>query len=215
MKKMTVDYRVLGCLRTNTYFLINEETSETIVVDPADSAEYIMSQFEFRGYKMAGILLTHGHFDHTYGAEHLRKLSGTKIYAYESEKKLLEEPELNGSQSWAAATSCKADVFLKDGEEFELAGFKFKVLHTPGHTAGSCCYYCEEEEALISGDTLFKETFGRTDLPTGSLTALIKSLRNILFKLPPETDVFPGHGDFTTIEYELRHNPVSREKIRM
>ena len=209
MGKLDVQYRVLGLINTNVYFLVNKETKEALVVDPADSAEYIMKQFELRGYKLCGILLTHGHFDHIYGAEHLRKLSGAKIYAYKNEADVLADPFVNRSQVWADAYTVKPDVLFEDGQEVEMAGMKFRVLHTPGHTHGSCCYYFYEDDALIAGDTLFYESYGRTDLTTGNQDAIIHSLRDILFKLPPQTAVYPGHGDFTDIAHELDYNPIA------
>lgn len=210
MGKMEVTSRTLGMLYTNTYFLVNTETKEAIVVDPADSASYIVNQFELRGLKCVAILLTHGHFDHIYGAEPLRNLTGAPIYAYEGEKNLLSDSYLNRSKVWADEVTVKPDKWFKDGEEVTLAGLKFKVLHTPGHSEGSCCYYFEEEKTLIAGDTLFRESFGRTDLSTGDMFQLVNSLKEIIFKLPPETIVFPGHDSFTTIEHELKYNPIAK-----
>lgn len=209
MKKLEIEYRVLGMISTNTYFLINKETREALVVDPADSAEYIMKQFELRGYKLCAILLTHGHFDHIYAADRLRELSGAKIYAFEAERALLADPYMNRSVAWADAMTLIPDEFFADNQKVTLAGLDFTVLHTPGHTAGSCCFYFEDEEVLISGDTLFRETFGRTDLSTGSQAAMYTSLKR-LFALPPATAVYPGHEEFTTIEHELRFNPAAR-----
>lgn len=210
MRKMKIEYRVLGMFQTNTYFLINEETQETIIVDPADSAEYIAKQCELRGYKITAIIFTHGHFDHIYASKQLRELTGAKIYAFEGEKRLLTDDDLNRSKVWASSYTVDVDEYLKEDVEYELAGLKFRIIATPGHTEGSCCLYFEEEKTLMSGDTLFCETYGRTDLPTGSFPALITSLREKVFKLPKETRVYPGHDKLTTIENEILYNPASR-----
>ena len=101
----------------------------------------------------------------------------------------------------------KADVLLEDLEVFEAAGFSVQMIHTPGHTKGSCCYYFKDEDVLMSGDTLFCESVGRSDLPTGNGTDTIRSLHRLLQSLPDETEVFPGHGGATTIEHEKRYNP--------
>lgn len=208
MGKLDVQYRVLGLLNTNTYFLINKETNEGLVVDPADCADYIVNQFKLRGYKLRGILLTHGHFDHIYAVNELRDKAGVPVYAYTSEAALLADDYFNRSSVWAEGMTVVPDVLLTDGQELELAGMNFKVLHTPGHTEGSCCYYFPEDNTLIAGDTLFFESYGRTDLSTGSGSSMLHSLRDILFKLPPETEVYPGHGEPTTIEHELKYNPA-------
>ena len=208
MANLQIAYRVLGVIGTNVYFLINTQTNQTILVDPADNAEYILDQCELRDYYLAGILLTHGHFDHIYAINDLKKHRDIPVYACAAEEKLLGDPQLNRSAAWAKPYTVKADVLLADGQEFDLAGFHIKMIHTPGHTAGSCCYYLEDDGVLISGDTLFRESYGRTDLETGSQDAIAKSIKEKLLVLPPAVQVFPGHEDFTTIEHEQKYNPI-------
>lgn len=208
MAYLQIAYRVLGVIGTNVYFLINTETNQTILVDPADSAEYILDQCEMRDYYLSGILLTHGHFDHIYAINDLKKHRDIPVYACAAEEKLLGDPDLNRSKVWAEAYTVKPDVLLTDGQEFDLAGFHIKMIHTPGHTAGSCCYYLADDKVLFSGDTLFSESYGRTDLETGSQSAITQSIREKLFKLPADVQVYPGHGDFTTIGHEQKSNPI-------
>lgn len=206
--KMEIQYRVLGTIGTNVYFIVNKETRETLLVDPADNADYILEQCRMRDYHLVGILLTHGHFDHIYAIPDLRKSLDVPVYAYSEEAKLMEDPWMNRSQAWAESISVKPDVLLSDHQELTLAGFRIQVLHTPGHTAGSCCYYFEDEKVLISGDTLFCESYGRTDLDTGSYSAILKSLKEKLLVLPDDVDVYPGHMDVTTIGHEKKYNPA-------
>ncbi len=209
MSKLLIQYRVLGSIGTNVYFLLNQETNQVILVDPADDAEYIVDQCRQRNYEPAAILLTHGHFDHIYAVNDLRKAwPGVKVYAYEGEKKLMGDPWMNRSKVWAEPVSVQADVWVKDHEILELAGFSIEVIHTPGHTSGGCCYYIADEKTLISGDTLFHESYGRTDLDTGSESAIFRSIQEILLKLPDDVNVYPGHMDMTTIEHEKKYNPA-------
>lgn len=208
MSKLEIQYRVLGTIGTNVYFLINKETRETLLVDPADNADYILDQCRLRDFKLVGILLTHGHFDHIYALNDIKAKVDVPVYAYVDEAAVLGDAWQNRSSAWAQPMTAKADVLVKDREILELAGFKIKVLHTPGHTSGSCCYYFEEEKVLISGDTLFCESYGRTDLG-GSNTAMMRSLREILFLLPDDVEVYPGHMDSTTIGHEKVYNPAA------
>ena len=208
-ENIELSYRVLGSIGTNVYFLINRTTRETVLIDPADDADYILDQARLRNYKICAILLTHGHFDHIMASDAVRKALGVKIYAYKDEEKILSDPYRNRSANWATAYTVKPDVWLTDGEELTLAGFKIRVIHTPGHTCGSCCYYLFEDGVLFSGDTLFCGSYGRTDLPTGSESEMAGSIQKLLSTLPEETDVFPGHMDRTTIGYEIKYNPLS------
>ena len=130
-----------------------------------------------------------------------------KIYAGEAEKKFLLDTKNNLSKAMGCPVTVIADVYLKDGEELDLDGIRIKVLATPGHTAGGVSYYFPEGGFLICGDTLFQESVGRTDFPTGSMSTLVRSVKEKLFTLPEDTVVYPGHGDSTTIGHEKKYNP--------
>lgn len=205
--KLAIRMMVLGPVQTNCYFLINEDTKEVLVVDPADRAQKIIEWINSEGLKPVAILLTHGHFDHIMGVAGVKKEYNIPVYASKDEVEVLSNPQVNVSTMMGAYLSMKADVLFADGDVLELAGMKLKVISTPGHTIGSVCFYIEEEKVLISGDTLFEASVGRSDFPTGSSRQLIDSIKTRLFVLPDDTDVFPGHGGTTSIAYEKAHNP--------
>lgn len=217
MADIKIGRMVLGILHTNCYFLYREGTADAIVVDPADGGAYIVNMLEQNGFRVAGILLTHGHFDHTLGCEELRAIANevaakngeepVKVYACEPEKEILNNAHLNLSTEFYDPYTTDADVYVKDGEEITIAGMTCKVLATPGHTVGGCCYYFEEVGFLLSGDTLMQESVGRTDFYSGSMRALVRSIKEKLFILPDETIVYPGHGGSTTIGDEKKYNP--------
>lgn len=198
---------VLGPVQTNCFFLINEDTKEVLIVDPADRALRIIEWINSEKLKPVAILLTHGHFDHIMAVEAVKKEYGIPVYASKDEVEVLAKPHLNVSTMMGIRLSMQADELFKDGDILELAGMKLKVIATPGHTIGSVCFYIEEEKMLISGDTLFCASVGRTDFPTGSSRQLVESIKTRLFVLPDDTSVFPGHNDMTSIGYEKLHNP--------
>ena len=197
----------MGMCQTNCYFVYEEGKDRVLLFDPADKGSYIYSALKDKGFTVGAILLTHGHFDHIWGVEEIRELSGAKVYAYEKEKELCEDASLNVSKGAGRACVVKADQYVKDGGEITEAGITCRLLATPGHTSGSCCYYFEADKILISGDTLFQESVGRTDLPTGSMGTLVRSVKDKLFPLPDEVKVYPGHGEATTIGHEKKYNP--------
>lgn len=207
MANLKVGRLMLGICQTNCYFVYQEGEKDAIFFDPADKGDYIYEALKEKGFRVAGILLTHGHFDHIWGTNKLRELSGAPIYAYEAEKALCEDAVTNVSEQVGRAYTVIPDGYLKDNEEITIAGITCKLLATPGHTVGSCCYYFEEDGILISGDTLFQESVGRTDLATGSMGALIHSIKERLLVLPDEVKVYPGHGETTDIGHERKYNP--------
>ena len=208
---------VLSSFGTNTYFLYREGTGKAIVVDPANEGTKIYAALFKHDLKVEGILLTHGHGDHIWGLDALKGavnrerlekgLEPAKVYALEAEKELLGNAEKNVSAMFGRPCSVVADEWLKDGQELSLADMTLRVIATPGHTAGGCCFYIQEAGFLISGGTLFCLSVGRTDFPTGSMSTLVRSIRDKLFCLPEDTKVYPGHGESTTIGYEKENNP--------
>lgn len=206
MGKVKVDYKVLGMVSTNCYFICNEETKETVIIDPADNYNAIAGVIESKGYIPKAVFLTHGHFDHILAAREICDKYQIKCYVYEEEKELAQDPDANLSTSFMGPFTLRADKTFSDNQEAEIAGIHFKVLHTPGHTKGSCCYYIADEGILISGDTIFNESVGRTDFPTGNASTLLQSIRDRIFVLPDDTRIFPGHGSETTVGYEKVHN---------
>ncbi len=194
-------------LATNCYFVYREDSKEVIFFDPADNGGRIYDKLTERGFVVKAICLTHAHFDHIWGLAELAEKTGAPVYALDKEKPLCDDPEMNVSARFGRVVTAKVDHYLQDGDKLEIAGLTAKVISTPGHTAGSCCYYFEEAGILVSGDTLFLESVGRDDFPTGSGGELFRSIRDILFALPDDTKVFPGHGDSTTIGHEKKYNP--------
>lgn len=212
MNKLVVGCIVLGRLETNCYYLYREGGSEAIVVDPPLHADQIHVTLMEKGLIVKAILLTHGHFDHIMGVNELKEIcEGATVYASKKEIPLLTDPSLNHSRLIGKEYKVNADVLLSDGDEAEISGMKFRMIETPGHSVGSCCYYFEEDNVLISGDTLFFESVGRTDFPTGSAGDLRTSISEKLWKLPNDTAVYPGHGDFTSIGHEKEYNPYCCE----
>ena len=192
MANLKIGRITMGSCATNCYFVYREGEKKVLFFDPADQGEYLYEALTKKGFEISAILLTHGHFDHIWGAQKLRALSGAKICACREEEALLLDADMNVSEMAGRACTVKANEFFADGQEM---------------TAGSCCYYFEEDGILVSGDTLFQESVGRTDFPTGSFSEIVRSIKEKLFVLPDEVKVYPGHGETTTVGSEKIHNP--------
>lgn len=208
------DFRIktypVGQIGTNCYIIFREHLKKAVIVDPGDEGAYILEQCGKLSVTPEAILLTHGHFDHIMAVEEIRQaFPEVVVYAGEKEKMLLKDPSVNLSTSIGRPCSLEADRYVTDGEIIDLSGILAHVIATPGHTEGCVCYYMKEEDVLISGDTLFLESLGRTDLPTGDQLKIISSIRGKLFPLPGDTMVYPGHGSVTTIGHEKSYNPVA------
>ena len=204
---MKIEKFVTGIISTNCYLVINEETKQTVVIDPAACPSYLMGHMKSEGLQVEAILLTHGHFDHIMGIDDLRREFPVPVYVHEGDRETLLDPALNLSSSYTDGYTFDGADYIRDGQRLELAGFSFQVIHTPGHTPGGVCYYLESEGVLFSGDTLFQNSVGLTDFPNSSMSDLIRSLREKVMKLPDDVKVYPGHMGETTIGHERKYNP--------
>lgn len=207
MTPLRVEQYVVGPVQTNCYFAINDETKEVLIIDPGASGKRLAEIVEKEKLNPVAILLTHGHFDHAGAAAELAEHFHIEIYAEEHEKETLENPALNLSGWEGKETAYHADQYLKDEQEIDLAGFHIRVLFTPGHTVGGCCYLFPYQNAVFAGDTLFAQSVGRTDFPKGSAAQLIRAIEEKLLVLPDDVTVYTGHNEITTIGTERMYNP--------
>ncbi len=188
---------------TNCYIVQDEKSKETMVIDAAGDVDKIIEMLDILQAKLKYIYLTHCHGDHIGGVKELKEKYGGKIVAQRLAAENLRDPNINlttyiGDKGLTIDTDARVD----DNDLIHLGELEFRVIHTPGHTSGGSCLYCEKEQLLFSGDTLFRGTWGRTDVPTGDFEAVIKSITKKLMILPDETIVYPGHGKSTMIREE-------------
>nr|WP_308422698.1 MBL fold metallo-hydrolase [Paenibacillus abyssi] len=206
---MNIETFVLGPLQTNAYLITEESGKHAIVIDPGMNPKKLLERIRERGVQVEAILLTHAHFDHMGGVEEVRKACGCPVYIHDLEADWLTDPRKNGSMRWSDVTeplsTGPAEYALDEGQVLKLIGLEFRVSHTPGHSPGSVSFLCGTH--LFSGDVLFRQSVGRTDLPGGSERDLFDSIRGKLYKMDPQVRVYPGHGPQTTIGYEMINNP--------
>ena len=213
MSDIKIGRMMLGAVQTNCYFIYREGTNRVVFFDPADSGSYIYEQLKNRGFEVGAIYLTHAHFDHIWGCNELKDLSGAKVYAYEDERKLCEDSTANVSAQAGRPYTVRVDEYLRDGQVCTEGDISFRVIHTPGHSEGGVCYELPEERILFSGDTLFQGSYGRTDGPDGDYEEILRSLAKLFTELPGNTSVLPGHEGETTIEEERNGNPAVQDLL--
>ena len=204
----------VGSYCANCYILYCEETLKAAIIDPAGQEEGILELLKEKNLKLKYIINTHGHVDHIAANGAIKFATRALILIHKEDAPLLEKYDKNLSIFFEkeAASSGIADEFVNDGDIIEFGNVKLKVIHTPGHTSGSICLYNEQEKVLISGDTLYDESIGRTDFPGGCYETMVKSVKEKLFILPDETVVYSGHREVTTIGYEKENNSFSFKK---
>lgn len=203
---MKIHSMSLGELGTNCYIVYNED--DALIVDPGGDPEKVIDFLEHQDVSPHAILLTHAHFDHIGGVDALRKHFNIDVYLHENEAAWLEEPHLNRSTAFTRkeVRTARPDHLISPGN-MKLSTFEFDVIHTPGHSPGSVSFIFKDEGFIISGDVLFQQGIGRTDLPGGSMEQLENSVRQKLYLLDDHYIVYPGHGSYTTIGAEKIHNP--------
>ncbi|MBI1920447.1 MAG: MBL fold metallo-hydrolase [Geobacter sp.] len=199
---------VVGALGVNCFILGCDETSEALVVDPGADAERILPVVAKLGLRVTTVVNTHGHFDHVGGNRRVLEATNAELLIHEADALYLQRAVVTAARYGVVAEDSPAPSrFLTDGMTINFGRKSLQVLHTPGHTQGGCCLYLASEGMVITGDTLFADSVGRTDLPGGSHEQLIASITGKLLSLPDETKVYPGHGPSSSIGHERRHNP--------
>ena len=205
---MQIEQYMVGPLGTNCYLLTCKKTGVSALVDPGGISAGIVAAVKKASVEK--ILLTHGHFDHTEGVPHFLETTGASLYIHEHDAALLTDDRLSGAMLFGTPVKIDAEpVLMGNGDTITVGEESVRVIHTPGHTRGSVVFVCGNE-CVLSGDTLFRMSVGRCDLPGGDYTSLIRSLATLFKALPDEMPVYPGHGEATTIGFERRANPFLR-----
>jgi hydroxyacylglutathione hydrolase len=201
----------VGALKCNCSIFGDETSGEAVVIDPGDEIGRIASVLEKHRLRVTAIIVTHAHIDHIGGAEKLKALTGAPVYMNSNDRELYDQIDTQ-AQWLGVATPFKTDIDVnaREGETVNLGAAEFQVLDTPGHTQGSISVWIPSENKLVAGDTLFLDSIGRTDLPGGNPTQILRSIHDKLLPLDDAVVVIPGHGPNTTIGRERRRNPFLR-----
>lgn len=205
---MEIKVFVEGPVDANNYLIIDEKSKEAVLIDCSSGRQEFINSIKNSGVKLKYILLTHGHFDHILGVDKFKEVFGTDAYIAKED---IEQVELTPKFMPILAGIESVEIksihnYLKDGDIIKVGDIEIKAIATPGHTPGGMSYLIGDK--LFSGDTLFHRSIGRCDFPGGSLETIIKSIKEKLFTLPDDTEVFPGHGEKTTIAYEKKYNEI-------
>lgn len=203
---------VVGLFQENCWVVGSRRRGEAVVIDPGDEPEEILALARDMGVKITRVLASHAHLDHIMAARAIVEATGAPFLLHASDLPIADYLP-RAAQMWLGHEVPPAptpDAFPVDGQDVEVAGVTLRVMHTPGHTPGSVSLYAAEAHLLFSGDTLFRESIGRTDLPGGDTEMILNSIRQKLYSLPDETRVLPGHMQETTIAHERAHNPFVR-----
>ena len=196
---------ISGPLEVNCYLVYDTETMRALIADPGEDGGHVIKEIESGGFIPEMLVNTHGHYDHIFSDELIRKRFSIPLAAHIDDLPMLADPQKNGSAFYSAPAAIKPpEIILTDGQKVELSFASFTVIHTPGHTKGGICLLFDK--FIITGDTLFAGTIGRTDFPYSSHEDMMNSLEKIK-RLDPSLEVYPGHGSRTTLANELRHNP--------
>jgi hydroxyacylglutathione hydrolase len=198
----------VGMLQCNCSIFGDETTRQAIVVDPGDNIDEIQAILDRHRLTVTAIVITHAHIDHIGGAAKLKQATGAPVHMNQNDAELYAH--LDEQAAWLgtkAPLRTSIDVDLRDSDVVKLGNTDFHVLHTPGHTQGSISVWIPAENKLVAGDTLFRDSIGRTDLPGGDGRQILRSIHEKLLTLPGEAVVIPGHGPNTTIAREKHHNP--------
>ncbi|MCW5980434.1 MAG: MBL fold metallo-hydrolase [Bryobacteraceae bacterium] len=197
----------VGMLECNCSIFGDEQTREAIVIDPGDNIDDIREMLARHSLRVKAIVITHAHIDHIGGAARLKALTGAPVYMNANDKALLDH--LDVQASWLGMDlpeRTEVDSDLRDGDRLTVGATELNVLHTPGHTQGSVSLWIPAENKVVAGDTLFRDSIGRTDLPGGNGRQILRSIRERLLPLPEDAVVIPGHGPSTTIGREKEFN---------
>lgn len=202
---MIIKQFVLGAIENNNFLLIDDISKEAVLIDCTQESSEIENALSEHNAKLKFILLTHGHFDHVLGVNYFRNKYNCQVLLHEADKELVEHmPEFARNFGLPPAQAQKVDGFVKEGDVINFGQHEIKVIHTPGHTQGCVCYLINDD--LFSGDTLFYECVGRTDLPGGNFKQIVSSIKEKLFVLDDNIKVYPGHGPTSTIGHEKENN---------
>ena len=196
----------MGPLATNCYLLGCRETKEAAVIDPAEESKVILDLIEDGGWHLLYIINTHGHCDHIGGNKQLKERYSAKLLIHRLDEDMLIEPQKNFSfYTGTSVQSPPPDDYLTDGMKINLGLLCLSIIHTPGHSPGSVAI--KVNNTIFTGDTLFRESIGRTDFPGGSMADIMRSIKEKLLVFDDSCEVWPGHGPGTTLKHELEHNP--------
>lgn len=206
---LCVETYVLGAIDNNTYLLWDDESHQAVIIDPSFKPVPVVETIKHHGLSVSGIWLTHGHFDHFIGIPEILFALKTSIpvLIHQDDLEMYHRGGLAPSLGFHMPDTPEPGGFLTDGQILMVGDGKIQIRHTPGHSAGHVVFYAEEIDTIFTGDLIFKQSVGRTDMPGADQDQLLKSIYTQILTLPGETVILPGHGEKTSVDAEVEYNP--------